>query len=372
MISRTDAARAIALATLGALFVNVEPALAPAIGRGFGLDAASLGSILGLESLAAIAGSALMLGLVKRFGLRAVTVAGPLVYIVANAATAAISSIAALAPLRALAGISEGVMLAVAFTAISRSSSTHRLFAWYGIVQTLTAVAAFPIVTWLLAAYGWRAPFGAIAIAGVAVLFSALAPLDAEPPAERLAFREVQPIGLVSIFVFFTAQCAIWPFLERLGASRSVSDTLLGGGLSVGALCGFAGSAVVAWLPSPASGFRSLIAAGALNVAAIVALSLSGSSIAFVAALGAFNFAWAAFAPLQLHALKLRGASTATFALASAATTAGFAAGPVIGGVLLRQSGETAAVLAAICGTPVALALLLAPRTRATPESVCR
>ncbi len=369
MISRTDAARALALATLGALFVNVEPALAPAIARGFSLDSSSLGSILGLESLAAIVGSALMLGLVKRFGLRTVTGAGPLVYVLSNVATASISSITALASLRALTGLSEGVMLAVAFAAISRSSATHRLFAWFGIVQTLTAVIAFPIVTWLLAVYGWHAPFVTIAIVGVAVLFAALAPLDVVPPAERLVFPEVEPMGLLSIFVFFTAQCAIWPFLERLAESRGVTGTLLGGGLSVGALCGFAGSAVVAWLPSRFSGFRSLIAAGALNIAAIVALSLSASSIAFVMSLGAFNFAWAAFAPLQLHALKLRGASAATFALASAATTAGFAAGPVLGGVLLHQSGERAALLAGIAGAPAALALLLAPRGRAIADS---
>lgn len=364
MISVPDAARALALATLGALFLNVEPAIAPAIARGFGLDSSSLGSILGLESLAAIVGSALTLELVKRLGMRTVTVAVPLAYVLANVATATVSSTAALASLRALAGVSEGVMLAVAFAAISRSNATHRLFAWFGITQTLTAAVAFPIITWLFATYGWRMPFMAIAIVGVVALFTALAPLDVVAPTEPLVLRDVEPIGLLSIFAFFTAQCAIWPFLEKLSASRGVSDTLLGGSLSVGALCGFAGSALVAWLPLRYSGSRSLIIACALNIAAILALFFSASSIAFVASLAAFNFAWAVFAPLQLHGLKLRGASTATFALASAATTAGFAAGPILGGLLLHQSGETAALLVGIAGAPAALALLLASRSR--------
>jgi MFS transporter, DHA1 family, inner membrane transport protein len=254
------------------------------------------------------------------------------------------------------------VMLALAFAALSRSNATHRLFAWFGIVQTLSAVVAFPVVTWLLAVYGWRGPFVAIALAGVGVLFAAIPAFDTMPRVQRLAFRDAQPAGLLSVFVFFTAQCAIWPFLERLGASRGVSDTLLGGGLSVGALCGFAGSAVIASLPSKLSGWGTWIAASVLNIAAIVALAISPSPATFIASLGAFNFAWAAFAPLQLHALKQLGASTATFALASTVTNAGFAVGPLVGGILLHQSGEAAALVAGIAGTPLAIAMLLPSR----------
>jgi len=359
VISRADAARALALATLGALFVDVEPALAPAIGRGFGLDSASLGAILGLESLAAIAGGAVTLALVKAIGYRNLAVAAPLLYVASNVATASASSTAMLAVLRAATGVTEGVMLALAFAALSRTNDTHRLFAWFGITQTLSAVVAFPVVTWLLVTYGWRAPFVAIAIVGVVVLLTAIPSFEAMPQAQRLALRDVQPAGLLSIFLFFTAQCAVWPFLERIGASRGVSDALLGGGLSVGALCGFAGSAVVASLPSKLSGWRAWIIAGALNAAAILVLALSPSPAIFIAGLGAFNFAWALFAPLQLHALKQLGASTATFALASTATNAGFAAGPLLGGILFHQSGEAAALAAGIAGTPLALAILV-------------
>lgn len=359
MISRADAARALALATLGALFVDVEPALAPAIGYGFGLDTASLGAILGLESLAAIAGGAAALALVKATGYRTLTVAALLLYVASNAATASASSAPIVAVLRAAAGLSEGVMLALAFAALSRTNDTHRLFAWFGITQTLSAVVAFPIVTWLLAAYGWRAPFVAIAVAGAVVLFAAIPSVEAMPVAERFVWRDVQPAGLVSIFLFFTAQCAVWPFLERLGANRGVSDALLGGALSIGALCGLAGSAVIASLPRRLSGWGACIGAGGINIAAILTLAFAPSPAVFIVGLGAFNFAWAAFAPLQLHALKRLGASTATFALASTATSAGFAVGPLLGGVLLHQSGEAAALAAGIAGTPLALAILV-------------
>ena len=72
--------------------------------------------------------------------------------------------------------------------------------------------------------------------------------------------------------MFFTAQTAIWPFLEHFGAQRGIGDFAIAGALSFGALCGFIGSTVVTVLPARFAGFATCAAAGALNILAILAL----------------------------------------------------------------------------------------------------
>ncbi|HET9030793.1 MAG TPA: MFS transporter [Candidatus Aquilonibacter sp.] len=358
MNGRLDAFRALALATLGALFVNLQPALAPAIARGFGLDTARLGFVLGLESALAILSSAAVVSIARVAGARALGVAAIALYIASNVATALSGNILELCIARGASGIAEGVMIALAFAALSKSPDAHRLFAAFGVTQFVTASAAFPLMTWLLHTVGWHAAFVVLAVVGCAVLLGGVPAISFSIGGRNDAPHDARIIGLLSIFVFFVAECAVWPFLANIGTRHGTSDELMGGALSIGALGGLTGSLFVAALSARRSGLVACMAAGALNVIAIFAFTQGSNASHFAVALFAFNFAWAAFAPLQLSVLKQLGMTPSTFALASTATNAGFAVGPILGGALLHVRGENSLIAAGMLGAPLAIALL--------------
>ena len=79
----------------------------------------------------------------------------------------------------------------------------------------------------------------------------------------------------------------------------------------------------------------------------------------YIAATSAFAFAWPAFAALQFAAIaRADAAGTATVSL-SAATSSGFAIGPLLGGTLAMAYGFGAVQLVAVVGVLTALLCLL-------------
>ncbi len=359
MISRSDAARSLLLATAGALFFNIEPAIASTMGAAFHLPSAILGMVLATESAGAIAGSIVAFAVLPRTGARAFIAYALVLYVLANAFTLIAPSAGILAAARLFAGIAEGAVVAVAFAMISLGVA-HRLFAAFGIFQTASMIAAFPLLAWLTRLYGWKAMFAlfiAVGIASILALPSRTVALRDDRPRGGLDAASVR--GLVSILVVFAAQAAIWPFLEHIGAQRGLGDFAVAGALSFGALCGLAGSFAVTLLPAQIAGFRACVIAALLNVAAIAAMAHSSGSAPFVIGLGSFNFAWALFAPLQLNVLKRMHAAPATFTLASTATTAGFTIGPAAGGFTIIANSYAIPLAIGIAGTFIALCLLL-------------
>ncbi len=364
MIALRDATAAVLLAALGALFINVEPAIASALAAGFQLDSAFLGIVLSIESAGMLAGGFFAFVALARWEPRAFTAIALLAYVSGNIATVVVTGAIALILFRSITGIAEGAIIGVAFAVMSGAKAPHRMFGTFGIVQTFSAVAAFALLGWLTHQYGWRAAFVLLAVAGACCVFAL--------PSNRVALTEREEqvsgaldragvLGLLSILVFFTCEAMIWPFLERIGAARGVGDFAIAGALSFGALCGLAGSAMITALPAAAIGLRACIAAVFLNVSAIAILANSTTGGAFFVALGLFNFAWALFAPLQLSLLKKVSAAPRTFTLASAATTAGFSIGPAIGGFLAREHGYVPAFTIGIVGTFLAFVLIAIP-----------
>ncbi|HEV7179215.1 MAG TPA: MFS transporter [Candidatus Baltobacteraceae bacterium] len=365
MIYRRDGAAALILATLGALFVNVEPTVAAAMDQGFHLGTRGAGIVLSAESAGAIAGSLLAFAAVRTIGTRATALYGLILYVLTNVTTLVVHSSVVLTIVRTCTGVAEGLVIAIAFALMASARTPHRLFGAFGMLQTGSAIGAFTLLAWLMHAFGWRAAFVVFAVAGVGAMLllpSGATEIRATRAGSTIDGATVR--GLLSVLVFFTAQTAIWPFLEHFGAQRGIGDFAIAGALSFGALCGFIGSTVVTVLPARFAGFATCAAAGALNILAILALAFSNNGAAFVVALGLFNFTWATFAPLQLSALRRLNITPDKFTMASTATTAGFALGPLIGGYAIHGNIYTVALGIGAAGTFLALALIASPLQR--------
>lgn len=365
---------AIALAAVGSLFINLEPMIVGAFVTGFHLGAQQIGAVLSLESFASIAGGAFFTFGAARIGPARLRSFAIVAYVLTNALGLRADDFTWLLVARAAAGLTEGMLLAASFALLSRAPMPSRAFAGFGIAQMLSSISGFVLLNLLIATVGRSAPFLLLAFAGVAALmlipFFDDTPAPAQAPAARRGWLQRGALlGIGAVFVFFSAQAAIWPFLERIGTAHEVTDFAIAGGLSFGALCGFAGSVVTLALPNRLTGPPALVAAAAFNIVTILIFQLGHTAPAFLVALGAFNFAWAVYMPLQLSLLRRIDAQPQVFAFASVVTNAGFAVGPILGASFTNGVDYSLVFAIGILGTIVATAMmLLAFRRRQIPS----
>ncbi|MBC5829046.1 MAG: hypothetical protein GIW98_02505 [Candidatus Eremiobacteraeota bacterium] len=354
-------AAGIAYATVAVLFINLQPAVEGTLASAFGLNAAQVGMTAAIESGTSIFGGLLVARAIAPTRARLLVGLSIATFILANGLTASVHSLWGVIVTRAMAGIGEGALLGVSFSIIAHSRLTHRAFGFFGVAQTLSGIAGFQLLAWLIRAHGWTTPFWTFATIGVASL--ALLPwltaiTVSHNPQRHYAIRVYSIIGLASILVLFAAQSAIWPFLELIGKARGVGDPQIAAGLSLAALCGLAGSACATALSARTAGMAACWVAAAMSVVAIMGIAFGDTSRSYLIAIGGFYFAWAFFMPLQLGVLKKVDAGPRIFVLASIATSCGFAAGPAIGGLLVHGSDYSRVYMFGILGTLAATLLL--------------
>ena len=131
--------------------------------------------------------------LTDRFGRRPVALAGLVIYIAASLACALATSIGMLIALRVAQAFGSCAAGVVARAAVRDTHDLHgsaRVFAHMGMAMSMTPLIAPTIGGVLQELFGWRAPFGFMALAGVSLLvlvFLVLTETNASP--DRRALR---------------------------------------------------------------------------------------------------------------------------------------------------------------------------------------
>jgi MFS transporter, DHA1 family, inner membrane transport protein len=136
-------------------------------------------------------------------------------------------------------------------------------------------------------------------------------------------------MGLLGIFLYFTAQGGVWAYLERMGVLGHLSSMEVATALAVSSIAGMAGAGFASWIALRFGRVVPLGIATACTVLSLFALIGESTFAVFVAMCGLFNFAWNAAVPYQMGILSEIDSSRRTVALASAVLFAGLSAGPI-------------------------------------------
>lgn len=298
LVTGRTLATSIMIGSCALLVLGVQPVLLGAMVQESRIAEAQVGNLVTIEMLAIVLGSLAGIGLLRKMGARAVIGLAGLVLVAMNLAMTGRSGMAILSSLRAVAGLSEGVLVASALVAISRVALVERASAIFLAAQTLlqaVVAAALPFIT----AVGSRTDTAllALAAAGVAATVAALSlPRQLQPAApdsERSALTRASLSALLGAGLFLGAIVSVWSYfglwLIRYGYSPAFEGTAISLCLIAQVVGAMTAARFGGRLPN-----RQTISVCALAGAVLIALFFAGrgNATAILAVSMAFGFVW--------------------------------------------------------------------------------
>lgn len=221
---------------------------------------------------------------------------------------------AAFTGVRALAGLSEGILVWISTCTIVRSAKPDRLAAIYLVAQTIAQAAVAAILAaWIVPAGGW--PAGFLLLAAITLALLLLVPLMAPRLAPLAdAARNAAPLfshgGVLALAIAFFQMSAIgslWAYLDPLGRGTGLSaefvQLLVALVLALQVVGGSVASVAVPRLPM----LLTLAAALLVQTACMAGLATPGlPALPFALMCSVYGFIWLFSMPchirLALHA----------------------------------------------------------------------
>ncbi|MEU6359120.1 MFS transporter [Streptomyces albidoflavus] len=359
----------------------------PVVADDLGVSVAATGQLVTVFAIVYALGAPTLSVLAERFPKRTVLVTGLLWFVAANAAAALAPGYWSLMAARVVAALCAAAVASAAFATAGSGAPEGTQGRYLGVVTAGMTVALFtgvPLGAWLGGAFGWRATFWAIAVAGAlaAVGLLATAPdIPGSPPAPlrtRLApLRDRAVLRLVAVtflaasggLMFYTY---LGPYAAEVthGSSSGLLPLLLflvGAAGLAGAL--LSGRATDAW--GPHRSLRRVLAghAALLALAAALVLGEAGNRYLLAAVVAGWAFfAWALTPPVQGSILAAagpaRGMTAVSLNIAGLYLGTGVAA--ATGGAVVSLAGV--AYVPLLAAALMALALVLSPPAARTPR----
>ena len=278
-------------------------------------------------------------------------------FAVANAATAAAPSYAALLGARVLAAACAGVFMPTAALVAARAVGEERRGRALAVVvggSSAATALGVPLGTFVGGAVGWRAVFYAVAIASAVIAAAATSlPRTERSPAARRA--RVLPT-LATTLVWATGSFAFFTYVAVVLARRaSVGPAGLAAYLLLFGLVGIAGAAAAGRVTDTRGPLPALTGGLVLTAAALAGLAAATGRAASAALLALYALGTWAVTPPQQHRLLAAGGETGfLLSLNASALYAGVALGSGLGGAILAATGS----VAVLCGVAAGLEFL--------------
>jgi predicted MFS family arabinose efflux permease len=356
-------AATLAIGVMGNSVIYVMPLLIGAMVTDRGFSEQQAGLIASADLLGYTVATLAVAVLVRQVNWRIIAWCGLLLMVGANLASPLISGFEAFAAARILSGLGGGLLAALATVAIGCRAEPDRGFGALFAALLLFATAALWILPPVIDSQGIGGAYGLIVVLALPVAYSLRhMPSTAETaavkvPGQAQTNRWFAYLVLLSIFVFFAEQNALWAFAERIGSSAGLSGQYIGFALGVATLLSAVGASLVAWLGTRIS--RGLAVAGAtlVQIGAFVWLGRELGASLFLILVVLLSIAWNIVNPFQLGILSQLDISGSSLALAPAATGLGLAAGPAIGAAVLSPGAY--GTLLSVCAALAAISALL-------------
>jgi len=356
------------LASVNALVINVQPLIMGALADGRGLSASDLGQISAIfivfNTLCFLAAPLW----IRRVNWRSVALLSAMGAALVILAGAMAVSFPVLLLVFALLGLVKGFMGAIAFASLGDARNPDRAYGISVVVQSvLAALVATPLSAVVLPRWGVAGLFivlaSVFATACIACRWLPTTGAESASPAPRhdLEARRAGAalptiVALAALGLFTGGIIGFWLFLERIGAARGVSGSLVGVAVSLCALSTVLSAVLVAALGGRISSMMFVWAGSAMVLAGFAVLAAPGD-IAFMASALLFALGWGLAQPAYWAVVrKVDGAGRLFVAAPAVSGLAGALVGLTAGGViawggysgLIRVSGGLVVIAAIV------------------------
>lgn len=350
------------LAMAGPLYIDIMPSIIAALRSEYGLSAPQAGFVAASNGYGSTLGALLALFIVPRLPWRPLAAGLLLALIAADVATTLVQSYDSLVALRAVHGVTGGLLVGLCYALIARSADPRQGFGilflfhfGFGGLGVLASTFLAPYMTHGVV-FLVLAAFGVLALLIVPVLPAFEPPPRGEArasPAARLPARSLLRIG--GLFLFQAANLGLGAFLIGIGNDFGHAASFSGSAVGFGLWAGVPG-ALVMLLLSRRFGWRPMVAivlAAGLTKALV---GLGQDPALFAAAIAAVFFTMAMALPYAFALCAEGDASGRSAVLAGFASKLGLSTGPAVGG-LIYTFGAGMLIAASIAAVVLAAAL---------------
>ncbi|ESY65109.1 MFS transporter [Mesorhizobium sp. M0051] len=369
-------ASALWVGSVGLLILGLQPVLLGALYTEGHVSGDELALVATAEMVAIAIGSAVLAMLLSAHNMRWKSAVLLLLLALANVWTAYAATANTLIAARALAGLAEGGLVAVATELIARSRRAERIGGYFVTMQTLAQCAtALLLALYVIPAAGSAGGFivlAVVCIASLAVAFTVPGDYADLPKDENLAGVLTVPslTALLSVFCYFMFFGAVWAFLEPLGAQYGIDGRTVGLIVSASLAVQVLG-AMTATIFEARIDYRLAIATiGAVAlVSSLILASGPGLTTFWIAAL-VMGFILLFIVPYQIRLAITADETRTAVLLVPAAQLFGLAIGPIAASLLIdgkdfRPVPEFAAASAVASVLLLGLFILVTRRRRA-------
>ncbi|MER9584827.1 MFS transporter [Mesorhizobium sp. M0276] len=362
--------------SVGLLILGLQPVLLGALYTEGHVSGDELALVATAEMIAIAVGSAVVAMLLSAHKMRWKSAVLLLLLALANVWTAYAATANTLIATRALAGLAEGGLVAVATELIARSRRAERIGGYFVTMQTLAQCAtALLLALYVIPAAGSAGGFivlAVVCVVSLAVAFTVPGDYADLPKDENLANVLTAPslTALLSVFCYFMFFGAVWAFLEPLGAQYGIDGRTVGLIVSASLAAQVLG-AMTATVFEARIDYR--LAVATIGVVALVSslVLASGPDLTtfWVAAL-VMGFILLFIVPYQIRLAITADETRTAVLLVPAAQLFGLAIGPIAASLLIdgkdfRPVPEFAAASAVASVLLLGLFVLVARRRRA-------
>ncbi|ESX91689.1 MFS transporter [Mesorhizobium sp. M0615] len=369
-------ASALWIGSVGLLILGLQPVLLGALYTEGHVSGDELALVATAEMIAIGIGSAAIAMMLSAHNMRLKSAVLLLLLALANCATAYALTSTSLIAARAVAGLAEGGLVAVATELIARSRRAERIGGFFVTLQTLAQCAlALLLALYVIPAAGSAGGFivlAVVCIASVAVAFIVPDSYADLPKEEQFSNVLTVPslAALLCVFCYFMFFGSVWAFLEPLGAQYGIDGRSVGLIVSASLALQVLGAMTATVFEARIDYRFAIVAIGVVAVASSVVLAGSpGLTVFWVAAL-IMGFILLFIVPYQIRLAITADETRTAVLLVPAAQLFGLAIGPVAASLLIdgkdfRPVPEFAAASAAASVVLLGLFVLIARRRRA-------
>ena len=333
----------------GQSMIPLLPLLIGAITVHFSVNLTTAGLIASTQILSSAVGSLVLSRLLGKYDARNIATTATLLAIAGNLTAASTDSLAVFFASRAVSGLAEGSLMALAAGAAAVSTRTEHVFGGYKICFGLYAVPALLVAPMLISRYGLSGGFVLLALVNCFTLAFVLKAF----PRRIEAASEIQGADVErKSNVFYITLCAalvfsvvgvmgLQAFIERIGVEVIQLDIqMIGNTLAMAAAAAIFAPVLVMYLVRKGIGRAiPLSLAGIFHVIALSLLAMNPSATFYMVAVLAIMPFILFTQPYQIGLLADLDPSGKLAAAAPGLMALGAASAPALAGVFAEQFG---------------------------------
>ena len=324
------------IGTGGLTFFGIVPIVLGALITSGRINAAELGYIATAETIFTAVGMLLGLRALRSFGGRWAIVVAGIVMALANIAIEFLSNFGLIISAGSMAGLAQGVLVAVVCLSIGCSlnpARTSGIFLAVSVPPPL--LLAYFLPSYLMPRFGNGAGLSALAVVGLVSSACALFIREdfcgtSAANRKHVDWTPLTIAALLGILLSSAGYGAAWAYVDLLGANHGLKSQEIGFALSVAIAGQFLVSALIGAIGWRLPTLKILLAVSALQTLIPILLQESGSLPGFTLLLTGFALMWQGATPFATELLAALDDSRRLAPLALPLQLAGLALGPLV------------------------------------------